>query len=256
MRKSHEKNFSIDKLEVPRYSQKKLEETVLKSKSIFEENAQKKKASEWEFLISQFFIIKKSFWILQALVIVIFISWVNIFNSSEISGDVSVYFAVFVPLFVISAIPEVWKNIQFRALEIENTTYFTLKKVYVARILIIGMYDLLLASILLCTIAYITSTPLYMLIIYFLVPFNTTCCICFIALGSKRRLNSSSFAVSLCTIWTGICYGLAKNIKIYEMVQEKLWYVLIMLSFVYLFRVMTKAISDTKMYFEVSDFEN
>ena len=191
---------------IPKFSTQSLEKTIEKSKNIYINQERKKLVSDGEFILLQMKFINKKFWLFQITILIILAIFLINNTSNNVSINSSTYFSVSIPLIVISSIPELYRSIQCNSFEIENCSYFSLKKVYLAKLIIMGMSDLLFATIVIFIASQSTKLPLYQLIIYFLVPFNSTCCICFTSLAYSKKVTSQLGCISIGFIWTVILY--------------------------------------------------
>ena len=74
---------------------------------------------------------------------VLLILWMTMFLS-----DSSIYtrrcMGILAPSFVILILPELWKNRSNGAMEVEGATFFSIKNIYAARMLLFGMVDVCL----------------------------------------------------------------------------------------------------------------
>ena len=107
------------------------------------------------------------------------------------------------PLFVILILPELWKNRTYDAMEVEGTTFYTLRQVYAARLTLFAGVDLLLLTAFFIGASFFARVTVMELLIQFLLPFNVACCICFQTLYGGRN-NSEAFSILLCSVWTGL----------------------------------------------------
>ena len=102
--------------------------------------------------------------------------------------------------------PELWKNRASGSMEIEASAYYSLRRVYAARMLLFGMADHNTGSLLLCRASVTIHVALYDMLTQFLFPMAVTACICFALLSSIRvsaRLPLSSCAS--CGAVSGCC---------------------------------------------------
>ena len=131
--------FEVDTWIEP--NEEKIVDTVNKSIEIFYLKEQEKLLTYREFLWSQFRITQKKWWILQMLLLVGI--GIALYFNQEIFiiqrglGITSV-------LFVILIIPELWKNKSNQCMEIENTSYYSLRQIYSTRIFLFGLVDVIL----------------------------------------------------------------------------------------------------------------
>lgn len=205
-------------------SQKHLQETIDISKGIVS-NFEANSISYMEFIYQQSFFIKKRWWILQALVL--FIIWIMIkdigeeFYTQRMLGLGSPIFAIFI-------LPEMWRNITNSSIEIESASYYSLSKIYSARIVLFALVDIILITIFFI----LTDLPIEIFIINFLIPFNICCCISFKALSKTK--NKKEYAVVGLVFWTAIWTMISSNNYIYNTIIIPIWVILLCLSFGYL----------------------
>lgn len=239
---------------IPNFSDKSLKDTIEKSKIIYKNSKKNKLISNTEFLLLQVKYINKKLWLSQLIIVFLFSVLLLNDTSENISQVSSIYFSLAIPLLVICAIPEIYRNIQHESFEIESCSYFSLKKVYLSKLLIIGMVDLIFATIIISLTSKATGLPFYQLIIYFLVPFNSTCCICFTSMSNLEKKSSYLNCISIGLIWTVILYSLSKYTYIYEILQNRIWIVLIIMSMFYMAFIIKKFLANTRSYLDVIEF--
>ena len=87
--------------------------------------------SYFDFLLTQMRTIQKRWWLMQAALLTAL--WCIVSQSSGIPETRRLIDAI-VPLFTIAAAPELWKNLRIGSMEIEGTSYFTLREIYSARL--------------------------------------------------------------------------------------------------------------------------
>lgn len=238
--------------EIPAFDQKKMMGTIEAAKKEYRKQMLLEPMSGWEFLFQQMIYLSKAFWIIQLVVFLVsafslaYINLIGGLGMNKIS-----YCAIYAPLLIIFSIPELWKNISNNAYEVESTTYFDLRKVYLSRLVLVGMMDLLLATILTVITAKTNHFPIYEAVIYFFVPFNFTCCICFSLLCCKKKICSEFLAVVGCIGGAAFWCSLVRNYNVYKLLEMKIWYGLLGLSFVYLVFVGKRIASSSRGYLEV-----
>ena len=209
----------------------------------FEQYQTKSTATSVEFLMGQFRFIGWRTWLLQGMVLILFML-VSAFSREQ--TDYIYCYSFFAPLLVISAIPQLWRSARFRSEEVEDSAFFDTRKIFSARLFYIGMADLIAATIMLFAASVRSETPVYLLVIYFLVPFNTTCCICFSVFYRIKKMNSDFVCAALCILWSAFLFILSKNMNIYQMVQVKIWYLLVLLTFIYIAGIAFKMVKHVK----------
>lgn len=192
----------------------------------------KRKLSCFEFLYGQSKFIQKRWWVLQGGVLLLI--WM-LLSDFEIRENVLRILPSMATIFAVLIIPEMWKNRRFSAVEIEKTTFYSLRQILAARMLLFGIVDVAMMTIFFGIVSNTIQIEAYKIIINFLIPFNVSCCICFRLLYSKRHdyeMEYVAFFLNLiCTVtWTAI----AGTDFIYQKIAMPLWIGMIVLSFGYL----------------------
>lgn len=186
--------------------------------------------SKLEFLYCQSRYIKKRWWAFQGALLTLLWLFLKYADSTEY---IQRMLGTSAPLFVLLIVPEVWKNRNANAVEVECTTVFSIREIYAARLVLFAMVDLTLLSIFFIAASYTAKLTLMELIIQFLVPFNVTCCICFRLLYSKKE-SAPAVALLLCIVWTAAWGWLLSDETVYQAVSVPVWGGLLLLSGVYL----------------------
>ena len=202
-------------------NEEKVMETIAVSKSAFLADESEQMISHAEFLHYQSKFIKKRWWALQGLLLA-FVCFLLCYMETDYLIRRSLGLAG--PLFVILILPELWKNRNFDAMEVECTTFYTLRSIYAARLTIFAVVDLLLLSAFFATASVVARISLWEILIQFVLPFNVTCCICFRTLYAKR-IRSEALAMLLCILWTGVWAMLIMNNAVYSVISVPMWIV-------------------------------
>ena len=200
-------------------NEEKVMETIAISKAAFLSGEAEKMVSPGDFLFLQSKLIQKRWWFLQGLLL----AFVCLFLC-HMETDYLIRRALGLagPLFVILILPELWKNRNFDAMEVECTTYYTLRSIYAARLTLFAGVDLLLLSVFFAAASLMARITLWEMMIQFILPFNVTCCICFRTLYAKR-IRSEALAMLLCILWTGIWAMLILNNAVYSVISVPMW---------------------------------
>jgi len=239
------------KRKIPAYDEKKLLQTIDASKKEYRRQMLFEPMNSFEFLFQQMLSLNKRYWLTQLVVFfaaVFSLDFMNLCNG--ISENKIRYCAIFSPLLIIFSIPELWKNISTNTYEVENTTYYDLRKVYLSRLVLVGMLDLIIATLLTGIIVHASGFSVHEAIIYFFLPFDFNCCICF-SLLCNRKTCSEFIAVSSCISGSAFWYLLVNDYHVYELLQIKTWYLLLVISLVYLVFVVRKIVESSRNYLEV-----
>lgn len=216
------KNFLERKIQIP-YNESNMQKAVLRSKKAYYEAEEEKFLSKVEFLYQQSRFIKKRWWLIQGLLLTVLWLLLKYLGSSYYTQR---SIGIAAPLFVLLIIPEIWKNRNADAMEVEGTTFYSIRQVYVARMTLFALVDLMLLSLFFISVSYTAKLALWELAIQFFVPFNVACCICFRMLYSKRA-DSQILTLLLCV-------QIALNEVIYAVISVPIWIALLLLSFFYL----------------------
>lgn len=208
-------------------NEEKVMETIAVSKSAFLAGESEQMISHAEFLHYQSKFIKKRWWALQGLLLA-FVCFLLCYMETDYLIRRSLGLAG--PLFVILILPELWKNRNFDAMEVECTTFYTLRSIYAARLTIFAVVDLLLLSAFFAGASVLAKITVWEMLIQFLLPFNVTCCICFWTLYSKR-IRTEAFALLLCILWTALWSMLILNNRIYIAISVPMWIAALVISF-------------------------
>ena len=158
--------------------------------------------------------------------------------------------AVAASLLVLTAMPEIWKNIRYQALDVEGCTRFGLKKAYLARFLLLGMTDLCMATFfVLCTNRWLSSS-FYQIALWLLVPYNSMLMVCLSIMAWGKR-GSESMAEAVGALWMAAVFWLTGYWHIYEKVQLFMWGILLAASYVYLIFVIGRIVKSANGLSEV-----
>ncbi len=246
IRKCLGKNLNIS------FSEKELCETIQKSKAAFYHNEASDFLSRAEFLYQQGKYIHKRWWGIQGILLIMI--W-GILKYTESSFYIQRCMGIAAPLFAVLIIPELWKNRKANAMEIECTTYYSLRQVYCARILLFALVDILLLSLFFAATVFSGKILIEEMAIQFFLPFNVTCCICFRTLYSKK-LGSEVFALFLCIIWIAVWLQIVLNERVYGTISSPVWVTMIVVSILYLGYCIKKGQKNCKETWEVKPLWN
>ena len=118
-------------------------------------------------------------------------------------------------------------------MEVESATYYSLRQVYSARMLLFGIIDVFIITVF-CGIASITlQLTLTDLLVQFLFPLVVTACICFGTLCNKRGFNEV-VAVGMCMIWSAVWWLILLDERIYYDIMIPVWVTLFCIALVFM----------------------
>lgn len=206
-----------------------INETIIRCNGIIEKQRDVK-TSYFEFLYEQSAFIKKRWWIFQGIVLCVL--WLLLMDSDNaeymgrIMGTLATVFAMLI-------IPEFWKNRRNSAMEIEMASYYSLRQICSARILLFAMADFMMITAFFAVAFHTVQISIYNMMINFMIPFNVSCCICFRVLYSKW-IESEYIAVFASMAWIVLWLVAVTQDSIYHFIAEPVWLGLVLLSSAYL----------------------
>lgn len=214
-------------------NEQSIKETVVKSMDAFCLAEQERMLNYWEFLWAQLRLIRKRWWFFQ--LILLSVLWAAL-PSLQAERYTQRCMGVAASLFIILIIPEFWKSQTYQSIEIEAVSYYSLRQIYSARMLLFGIVDIVLITFF-CWFSFATlNVALSQILVQFIFPMAVTTCICFGMLCSKHQF-SETVAVMMCTGWSGIWLFIIINERIYAAITYPLW--LIFLGIALLFVAFT-----------------
>lgn len=183
-----------------------------------------------EFLYQQMKFIKKRWWVLQGFVL---LGLWGLLQQSDNRLEMARLMGIAAATFSVLVVPELWKNRNSYAIEIEEAAYYSLRQIYSARILLFAIIDVSMVTLFIVFSSYTLQISLRDLLIHFLIPFNVSGCICFKMFCSKKN-ETEYFAVGGCVIGVILWSMLVANEKVYSMIAESVWLIMIVLSSAFL----------------------
>lgn len=203
--------------------------------------------SYFEFIYEQSRYIEKKWWVLQG-VVLLFLWYLLRDNGME--GYVERMTGNLAAIFTILIIPEIWKNRRYSSIAIEKASYYSLRKICAARILLFAAVDMAMVTAFFVITMYTVQVMAYRLAVNFLIPFLVSCCICFRLLCSRRQ-GMEYTAAALCMVWSVVWMAVTANDIVYDRVSGPVWTGLILLCFGYLIFCVRKSLSDCEIKWEV-----
>lgn len=229
----------------------KVQETIQKSMDAFLVVEQERMLSYHEFLWAQWKLVKKRWWLLQLLLLLLLGA---VQKSSYEDAYMQRGMGVMASVFVILIIPELWKNRSCHCMEIEETSYYSLRQIYAARMVLFGMVDVSLISVFCTTMVMGCQMEFTKLLVQFLLPMLVAACICFGALCSRHIVNEA-MAVILCVLWCAAWLMLVLNKEIYRVVTLPAWLACVGISLVFLGVAVWRSLNNYDCYWEVGTNE-
>lgn len=227
--------------------EEEIAETIYMAKAAFYRAEQERVLSYRDFLWIQLKIMPKKWWFLQFLIL----SASGIVIKTMPYKDLSFRsMGVASALFVILMIPELWKNRAHSCMEIEASSYYSLKQIYAARMLLFGMTDILLITIFCAMVSAGSDWLLSELMVQFLFPLCVTACICFGILCSKYHFSETA-AVITCIVWSAGWMIIVLDEGLYERLTVPVWSVLMGAAVLFLAFVIYRILRNCNNYLEV-----
>ena len=237
----------IAKIKEMHISEEKENRAIEAAKKAFYEGEQERDASFPEFLYEQSRYIQKRWWILQAAVLM-GLWWLLVYTES--GAYVKKGMGMAASLFAVLIMPELWKNRNTGAMEIEGTTFYTLRQMYAARIMAFALADGFILGIFFAATSFSGRLTLWEAVVQFFIPFNISCCICFGTLYS-RKTGSEVFSVFLCMMWDAVWFLFLLQEPIYEAVTKPMWALIFISSVLYLFYCVSRGQKKWRQMWEV-----
>lgn len=231
-----------------KYDAQHLQQTIVKSREAFYTREKEKLLTYREFLWLQLKLTQKRWWLLQMLIL--FMLWA-VLPTEQDTLFTQRSMGVTASLFVILIIPELWKNRSSLSMEIEGASYYSLRQIYAARMLIFGSVDVLLITIFCGIVSAELHVTLMDLLVQFVLPMAVTACICFGILCSKRYFHET-VAVILCILWSALWMFLILNEGIYAMIKLPVWMILLGLAVIFLSGAVYRTVSCCSQCWEVN----
>lgn len=202
--------------------------------------------SYFEFLYEQSRYIEKKWWVLQGMVLLVlwYLLWENGIDAYEerMMGNLAAVFTILI-------IPEIWKSRRYSSIAIEKASYYSLRKICTARVILFGAVDMVMATAFFVITMYTVQIMAYRLAVNFLIPFLVSCCICFRMLCSRRQGMEYTAAV-VCMVWSVLWSAVTANDTIYDRIAGPVWAGLILLCVGYLVFCVRKSLSDCEINWE------
>ena len=227
--------------------EEKILDTTRKSKEMFLLCEQEHSIHYFEFLIAQFRLIRKRWWILQTLMLgLVFIILPNMQDKASMLRVLGVIGV----LFVVLIIPEFWKNKSYDCMQIEGTCLYSLRQIYTARMIWFGMVDMFILTCFCMTIYGKLGLATVELFVQFLFPMLVAGCICFGTLCSNTPANEGT-AILFCLLWNAVWCFIILNETVYKAITLPIWCALFGFFVALLAGAVYKTIHDCNKYWEV-----
>ncbi len=242
----------LNEYEVPNILNTKMQETIRCAKTELQKQNLIARPSFIEVLIGQLQYISSTVWIAQIIIIGIFS--VLLMNSEiHLVPDISILSVISAcgPIIALIGVPELSKSFSYNMWEIEDSCTFNLYKLMSMRLMIVGMIDIIVMTILVAISSTVFIGSFISLVLYMFVPFNLAG---FIYLIIINRIKSKN--VNYITVATGIFISVVLNqiidqTQLYKSVSTGIWGLMFFVSAVLLIWQVAKSILQQKQQEEL-----
>lgn len=220
---------------VPPCDREKMRETVRLAGREYKERLLSKRIGFWEFIAMQVRFVGHWVWLAQAALLVAALFFLNRFHIG--AADMKSVFLLLssvAPMIAFAGFPEIMKSYAHNMEEIESSTRFSMQKLMGARMLIVGLTDLFSLTLILAVSAAGNAALILRMILYLLVPFNVTCCICLTMLEHVRSRYDGYYCGAICTVCIVLFCRFSFVRDFYETAATGAWIILFFISIVYL----------------------
>ncbi len=207
-----------------------LQSVMVKCRTIVGEQ-QERRMSYFEFLCNQLKFVKKRWWILQGTILILLYMLLNDFSNT--SGEMERTLGSLSTAFATMIIPEIWKSRRSDMMEIEVSSFYSLRSICAARMLLFGIVDLIMLSLFFVVTYNTVQISIYSLIIKVLIPLNVSACISLKLLYAKCGVNEY-VAVFVNVAWLMIWTLIVIQNNIYQLIVEPIWILILLFSFAYI----------------------
>lgn len=159
--------------QIPKIPNSMIDKTVELAKLEFERTSIQYKMPFRELSVGQIKYISPYIWIVQALLLLLILFSLSLStNGIDDRQTIITILSVSAPIIALVAIPELAKSFSYNMWEIESTSKFNLQKLIAIRLIIIGVIDLSIITILIVTTSTFYEISFVNVVLYLLVPFN------------------------------------------------------------------------------------
>ncbi|GAA0741670.1 hypothetical protein [Clostridium oceanicum] len=210
------------------------------------------RATNKEFILSQIGFIRKRTWVFQIIVLaLICLAFCNIESEHALTFESFSLISIFSPILLIINIEEISRVYYKSMLEIEFSTKNSLKKVLATRMLILGIADCIVLTIMMIFAGKSMNISILRVIMYTFVPFNLVCigCMELMKYFKGRELNYASIIYSALLMAT-LLLGRLNNLQIYAQNFISSW------IFIYIITTIVFAIEIKKFWKRLDLFDD
>ncbi len=228
--------------------EEKVWETIQKSQEAFVLSEKEQSISHLDFMLGQFRMMRKRWWLLQALMLGLVSGMLPYMQDQvymmRILGVAGV-------LFVVLVIPEFWKNETYACMQVEGTCLYSLRQIYAARFIWFGMIDMFILIGFWMIVGGNSGLAAIEVFVQFLFPMLVAACICFGILCRKTLINETT-AILFCLLWSAVWCFIILNEAVFKAITFPVWGVLFGFFLCFLARAVYKTVYDCNGVWEVN----
>lgn len=238
---------TIKNSQIPQIPNSVIDKTVELAKLEFERTPIQYKIPFSELFVGQIKYISPYIWIVQAILLLLILFSLSLStNRIDDHQTIITILSVAAPIIALVAIPELAKSFSYNMWEIETTSKFNLQKIIAIRLMILGVIDLSIITILIVTTSIFYEISFVNVVLYLLVPFNFANSIYLFLLRKfhgKRVVISCLIAGLIIVIALG---SLSMFNAWYVLTSKFIWFILLAFSLCTLVHELIKLIKATQ----------
>lgn len=227
--KKNELYTCLDRIEI---DNDKLEETCTKASVLYQKQYLNKRATIYEVCKLQLHLIRPWLWLTQIILIILFGTFLFLMKTTGSSDKAALLLTMFPVCMALLNMFEIYKSMNYGMYEIECGAHYDIRSIIWLRMLLMGIGDVLVFSILLCLCSMTLAYPIYLILVYLLVPFTSSLCIAF-ALWLLQSYKTISLQMIGFSLGYGLCFSvLIYSYQLYENLSQKLWICLFIITLI------------------------
>lgn len=199
-----------------------------------------------EFLWCQFVMLRKRWWVLQGLLLVLAAGAMLILEKNQVR-----ILSVVGCLFTVLVIPELWRNRFCASTQVEAACLYSLRQIYAARIFLLGSVDVLLLTLFCRVLHSSMGMPMTLVLAHFLLPVTITASLCLCAFSIRRTL-CGAISLTACLALCGIWLGIVIHEELYSRVLPIVWVTLTAAAILLLAMMVRRTLQTTNQLWEVT----
>lgn len=239
------RNFSKQNLVAP--SKEAIDNTVYKVNEIIQYDVRMSRINFFEFLTIQIRLMKKRWWILQSIVLFCASQWIVASENTNYSYR---GLSILASLFVIFIIPELWKNVECKSIEIEMCSLFDLKRVYAAKLIACGLIDTFLLTLFCVIVTSMYDIMISDILKQFVFPIVISSTVCLMSFSNRKKYSEYITMVG-CIFSNLIWIIIIMNEKFYSKLTPLIWIILFSICICLIIYSIRRTIYKSRAYLEV-----